>query len=249
MAHPGERGPQEPGPHGRPAGGLRDPHGPPREGVLLRGEERRGGRERGWEPVQHRRERRLLHLQRRGVPQHQRHPLLRHVQPGRPPGVLRGALHPRGPVALPALPPVPVPSRRLRPVPEQGRGLQADGGGEVGPRGVRALDPGGPVCQHGLPGADRRDQGNPLGPLEAHLLPVQEEGRGLHPVRQGQLLRGVPRDLRPAGRAAHEDRGALQGGGRDQEAGVLRRAHAAVREEEEDGRGHREGEGGGVGGG
>uniref|UniRef100_A0A8B9TIB4 Bromodomain and PHD finger containing 1 n=1 Tax=Anas platyrhynchos TaxID=8839 RepID=A0A8B9TIB4_ANAPL len=162
-----------------PPGDLRVPDGQAGEGILLR------------EPQQGRpqcpggRGRRVLHLQRRRVPEQQRHPLLRHVQPGRAPGVLRGALHPRGTVAVQEVPAVALAGRGLRPVPQQGRRLQADGRRALGPRGVRPLDPRGVLRQHGLPGAHRQHRAHPARPLEAHLLHLQAARlRGLHPVSQ-----------------------------------------------------------------
>ena len=166
------------------------------------------------------------------MPQQQRHPLLRHVQPGRAPGVLRRALHPRGPVAVPALPSGPRPASGLRALPEQRRGPQEDGRRPLGPRGLRPVGARGGLLQHRFHRAHRRRTEHSAGALEANVLPLQgEECGGLHPVPPRQLLHRLSRQLRPEGRPLHED-GARQGDdGRrrpdllGEEDRLLRRAH------------------------
>ena len=148
-------------------------------------------------------------------------------------GMLRRPLHPRGPVAVPSLPAVSLSLRRVLSLPQQGRGLQADRRRPVGPRRLRTVDTGGEVRQHGLPGAHRQHRQHPAGEVEAQLPGVQAaRGRRLHPVPQDQLLHRLPRHLRAAGGAAHEDgHGAGVVGHRtlrhSQEDGLLRRPHPA----------------------
>ena len=228
MAGPGEQaaGGGEPLPD-EPRG-VRGADGPLREGgILPEPVVRQGPR------AVNRRGRGVQHLHGRRVPEQQRDPVLRHVQPCGAPGVLRRAVHPRGPVAVPPLPPVAVVRRRLLPLSEQGRRVQADGRRPLGARRVRALDPRGRLREHRLPRADRQHRAHPGGALEAVVLHLQAaRHRCLHPVPQDELLHGVPRDVRAAGGALHEDRADP----RDErqrdvserpQDGLLRRAHAA----------------------
>ena len=99
------------------------------------------------------RARRVLRVPQRRGAEHERDPVLQNVQPGGAPGVLRRAVRPGGPVALPPVPRVALAAGLVRAVQRAERRVQAHGGGgrpPLGAHGVRLLDPGGLVRQRRL---------------------------------------------------------------------------------------------------